>query len=226
MQVRGQAGPPALDNGLGPDLGAQKLPKRLHAGLDVLGGLDWSGKNRRGKALTLVARQRATGKITPIYHQRIKGTLSDVVALFGKLWQVGVRWQFMLLEDNGVQVELNEVIRAGAPAQWRHTIKDFKTLPGAKLDPVRGLSVIGTMLETGGFLWPAGATSVSGDWAMLEAELTDTTIEQVSTPGKTPDGLMSLWFPMHHLTQTPAAASKEPLRPVPASPSAGRHGGY
>lgn len=217
-------GTPGASLGLVPAAPGLFLPPDLswdRLDLEVIGGLDWSSGKRRGKALTFVARHRTTRQAAPVFHERVKGSVSDLVDLLNRLWGCGLKWRMIVAEDNCLQEQLNEVLREKAQPAWRYTVKDFSTLPGAKLDVLNGLPMLGTTLETGALLWYADASTFSPDWALLDTELTDTTHEQVSSPGRTPDGLMSLWFAMRHLTQTASGGSKGPARAVAPTPAAG-----
>lgn len=196
-----------------------------NAGVDVVGGLDWSAGKRRGKALTFVGRHRATGKMTPLYHTRIKGSMVDLCRVLDSLWAMGFRWQVLVCEANALQMDLNQAMRDTGSTVWRHTILDFTTT-GNKADPIRGLPLIGTMLETQAFLWPAEAKTVSQDWALLESELCDTTADQVTQRNQTPDGLMSLWFVLRHLTSTVGSGKGERIRTAAPSPTAGKYGNF
>lgn len=164
----------------------------------VVGGLDWSGRKRRGKALTLMARDSETRVVIPIYHSRIKtdpnkpGRVQMVANELRMLWNLGIHWQLVNAEDNAIQGELNDSIRTlGFGEDWIHTIADYTT-DGVKMDVRNGLPPIDVKIQMGGIVWPYGMAAVNPDWSVLESEMA--TIQRELNPGETPDGPMTIWF--------------------------------
>lgn len=178
-------------------------------------GLDWSSGKRHGKALTLVAR-KGNGPVVPVFHTRIGGSVSAVVERLDALWASGLRWSVLMAESNATQDELNEAVRllaSGSP--WQHTVVDFLTVAGAKGDLTNGLPGLDVRMQTGGFLFPTAE-----GWRGLEDELTTFDRASLGRPGKTPDGIMSLWFAVRGLDRLTATTASFPLRAVGASDSA------
>lgn len=164
------------------------------------GGLDLSGTGRRGIVLTLLARELNTHRAFPIFHRRYND-LEPVMADLQTLWDNGVLFRKINVENNGVQSTILQFLsawakRAGVP--WQHRLEGFLT-GNQKGHPDQGLPGIDAMLRSGELVWPAKESQNkdnpnAGDWRQLEREMASTTREQVAKPGQTPDSIMSLWF--------------------------------
>jgi hypothetical protein len=149
----------------------------------IIGGLDWSSRKRRGKALTFLAKDLESHVIIPIFHSRVKtspdqpGRMQIVASSLTTVWNCGLHWVLLNAEDNAVQDELNDsLISLGVGEEWTHTIQNFTT----------------GKLQMGQIVWPSGMARFNPDWAQLEREMQN--LPREIKTGETPDGPMSFWF--------------------------------
>ena len=180
------------------------------------GGLDIAGDTRDGTVLTILARARDR-RIFPLFHRRYRDFM-EVAPDLQRLWDAGIHFTRLAVENNAVQSQLLGVIKADAAAKnapWRHRIVGFKT-GAAKMSPEHGLPRMDALIRSGEIVWPAGEANNPGNpkaehWRRWEREMGTVTRAEVMARGKTPDSVMSFWFALSALDDigwSPGAAPR------------------
>lgn len=168
------------------------------------GGLDLSGDTRDGTVLTILARNQQR-RIFPIFHRRYRDVL-EVMADIQRLWDQGIHFIRLAVENNAVQSQIVGVMKsdaAGRAYPWRHRVQGFQT-GKQKMDPDIGLPSMDALIRGGEIVWPAmeannPANPKAADWRRWEREMGSITRAEVKARGKTPDSVMSFWFALSAL---------------------------
>lgn len=184
--------------GLQPDMLGFPTDKPIvrFQSLQVSAGLDLSSQGRDGCVLVILARL-TDGTVMPLYTSRGKWNVARIVEELNAVWNMGLRWSILNVENNGVQDQIIEAIKLigkDRACPWVYTVVPFATGRN-KVDPTLGLPGIDVALQTGGIVWPGGE-SINGmrkrEWLRLESEFQD--CPKYMQSGQTPDGVMAFWF--------------------------------
>lgn len=161
-------------------------------------GIDISGLKRPGTSIVLLGKDVA-GKIYPIELHLGRYSNADILRILDSMWRRGLWFYAAMVENNGVQDQIEESIRAAAKAdlnEWAYKIKGFTT-GNNKADPERGLPGLNTEMENGAIVHPINEskrkdTANAKTWIALESAFTS--CPRLIPTGKTSDVLMAYWL--------------------------------
>lgn len=158
-------------------------------------GVDISGTGRAGNAVTLCARRGGPdGGIVIGASERFR-RLEEAMEWLNRQWENGIRFQAVMVESNGVQVQVLDLLRTLAKGrEWEWQRKMEPTLTGREKMDASGLPILETMLSRGEIV-----TAEDAECRGLWSDMATLRIETCRRAGKTPDSVMSLWFAVRKL---------------------------
>lgn len=161
-------------------------------GLVLCAGVDISGTGRAGNAFTVMAKTQG-GTRYPVAH-RAFSRFEDGIDWLDGLWREGLKFERVVVENNGVQTTIVEMMKTMAKERqwewWRRV--DGHVTGRNKMHPSEGLPALASKIATGELCWPEG---MSGDpeWRALETAFATMRRQDALKSETTPDRIMATW---------------------------------
>jgi len=185
--------------GVSHDNGRIVIPDQDQFRFRIVAGLDISGVGRSGTAFCAVAENSQRERV-PIEIWSMPMDFVKLVQRLDDAWRRGVRWEKLVVETNGVQIAVQDAVKATASErgyEWANTITG--TVTGSnKWDPSLGLPGLDVKFQNGAYVWPDRMSThdvpeqVRETWRRAEASWA--TLTRGASRLATPDDLMALWF--------------------------------